>query len=253
MDDAVQLLLDSHSSLLPQSLLQYHSNSLAATTSSDSSSGTDGDSIAQMLLEKAKASTLSCDLFETRLDLYAEAAERGSAEALHLWAMMIRYGYESSASGASCGYEKATAANAEKEGDQERALLAFLIAADMGFAPALVPIALSVLTGLGVDVLLHTNGRMSVSQFAVPVSREYLTVSRGKAASGSVASLLDGTSRKDPEGDRVYRVTPLHQQLSEYLTEAVVLCQWRQDNGMADDNGDRGGKTLISLFGSFIK
>lgn len=234
VDDTIQMLLDASSKLLPESLLQ--SNAVKTDGFIGSVNADASDEIARMLLDKAKASTLACDLFETRLDLYAEAAERGSAEALHLWAMMIRYGYESSASGASCGYEKATPANAEREGDQERALLAFLVAAEMGYAPALVPIALSVLTGLGLNVLLHPDGRWSVSQFAVPVSRDFIITVEPRASKNhrmrddsAGGSVLESVKKSAGQGDgRVYRVTRLHQQLSEYLVEAAVLCEWRQ-------------------------
>lgn len=250
VDDVVQLLLYANSPLLPDSLLKHHStlSSNALTSSTSGSAASSVDDIAQMLLDKAKASTLACDLFETRLDLYAEASERGSSEALYFWAMMIRYGYESSASGASCGYEKTTPLNAEQESDQERALLALVIAADMGYAPALVPIAVSVLTGLGLDAVLHpVDGK-----YSVPVSRDYTIAKDNKASKGrrsdvvsSGSNLLDNIKKGSAEGSGIsYRVTALQQHLSEYLTESTVWCQWNQDN---NNQGDNEGKVIILI------
>jgi hypothetical protein len=47
--------------------------------------------IAQKLLEEGHNAQVSCLSPDIRLDLYAEAASQGSAEALYLWGMLLAY------------------------------------------------------------------------------------------------------------------------------------------------------------------
>ncbi len=73
-------------------------------------------------------------------------------QALYTWGMMIKYGSEVISNQNTCGYDKPTAHNSEKSCDAERALFAFVTAADMRVVAAVNEIALSILSGVGVEV-----------------------------------------------------------------------------------------------------
>ena len=242
------------------------------------------DSVAAALLTYARQGLSDCDLFERRLDLYAEAAERGSAEALYHWAMLLKYGsegattncgvsdagdYASRIFGAASGttgagnedsgsrggwlssllagssdivgaalrsvvpyssyssYSSSSAAAAtELPGqlagpngrvnvgelqawtslyDQERATLALLAAADMGYAPALMPLVVTLLSGHGAEPLLHPHRRIStLLDLPLPASHR-VTLPPSQA---SAQTLL---------GVEYYKPTRLHAALSRYL------------------------------------
>lgn len=124
---------------------------------------------AAALLSRGKESAQRCESLPLRHDVYAEAAERGSAEALYLWAMIELTGSESPSS--NCGYSAAAQAKTSSmqrslldavAGQQttsssgfavQRAVLALAVAASRGHAAALVPLSTALLTGAGVSAL----------------------------------------------------------------------------------------------------
>ena len=115
---------------------------------------------AARLLADAKASTADCMPIAERLDRYAEAAGFGNVEALHIWASLLAFGSESAES--NCGMERTeTSAMARYTSvvssdfeDISRALYAFIRVVELGKAEALVPLALVLLTGVGLSALL---------------------------------------------------------------------------------------------------
>lgn len=153
------------------------------------------DPMVPILLQRAKASLEACESFETRLDIYAEAAERGSAEALYKWAMLIKQGSEVSntACGVTSGAEgdggqgasslfgssassslwAGKASSATSGFEHERAVQALLVAADMGHRTALVPLTFALLNGFGAEPLLRVNATISTS-WDIPVHSEYI-------------------------------------------------------------------------------
>jgi hypothetical protein len=140
----------------------------------------DEDPIIPILLQRAQASLDACESYETRLDLYAEAAERGSAEALYKWALLIKQGSEVSntvCGVASGGEEAKTSTSASsssvagmwggKTASQPAASVSFeheratmLIAADMGHAPTLVSLAFTLLNSYGAQPMLPRTDRL---------------------------------------------------------------------------------------------
>lgn len=173
------------------------------------------DPLAAILLEKARISLANCDSYSRRLDLYAEAAERGSAEALYLWGMMAKYGTE--AANTQCGSSNTdstssaiksllqgstnhgSASGGWTEAD-DRSTYAFLVAADMGHAAALVPLAFSLLHGTGAGPLMRNPlARVSVS-LNIPLHPSFIAA----ASDGSTA---------------FYRLTKLHFMMSKALLQ----------------------------------
>jgi len=155
------------------------------------------DPLAAIILEKARISLANCESYSRRLDLYAEAAERGSAEALYLWGMMIKYGTESA--NTQCGSSNTDgtgrssvvgSASSVIKGlfqgtkqdfsygartESERSTYAFLVAADMGHAAAIVPLAFALLHGTGAEVLMRNPlARLPVS-LNIPLHPSYIT------------------------------------------------------------------------------
>jgi TPR repeat protein len=182
------------------------------------------DPLVAMLLQRAQESLVACEPFEARLDLYASAAERGSAEALYKWALLVKQGSEmaNSACGvataedtdrtpsalksaASSLWSAGTAAapsSAESLADQERAVQAMLIAADMGHAPALVSLAFALVNGAGIDAFFRTDVPVSTTQ--IPVHPTYHTVST--------------------TGAHVYRTSRLQNAIASYLRNRPAAC-----------------------------
>jgi TPR repeat protein len=187
VDAALQLLVQANSSLVFSPASAEHTVIGA-------------DSLIPILLQRAKDSLAACDTFESRLDLYSDAAERGSAEALYKWALMVKQGSEvgnsacgvataeettrSTASvlqgsglaalwgGATSGSLTATAGASGNSVDQERATLALLVAADMGHAPALMSLAFTLLNGAGARTLTNVNSS-SLHAWNIPVHDAY--------------------------------------------------------------------------------
>lgn len=166
------------------SLLSAATNRLMhASAGSTTGTVSPEDPLVPILLQRAQASLDACESYEVRLDLYADAAERGSAEALYKWALLVRQGSEipNSACGVATaedtdtslsgnvlkrakttlwGTATATTASTTEEVygstmDAERSVLAFLIAADMGHAPALVSLSFVLMNGVGAQSLLN--------------------------------------------------------------------------------------------------
>ena len=81
-----------------------------------------------------------------RVDIFAEAAVLGNAEALLNWAMLRIYGYTQPQS--SCGASMVRVIS-QDEVDEEVNTLALIFAVDMGESKALGPLALRLLTGVG--------------------------------------------------------------------------------------------------------
>jgi len=184
------------------------------------------DPLAAILLEKARISLANCDSYSRRLDLYAEAAERGSAEALYLWGMMVKYGTE--AANTQCGSSNTDdnigrssfvgstssaiksllqggstnhgfASSGWTEAD-DRSTYAFLVAADMGHAAALVPLAFTLLHGMGAGPLMRNPlARVSVS-LNIPLHPSFIAA----ASDGSAA---------------FYRLTKLHFMMSKAMLQ----------------------------------
>lgn len=156
VEKAVQLLQSTRNKVLP--IFSVIRNSHLASVQVDSGGAnsmievTTADVINSLMIKAAEARG-SCASYESRLDLYTEAAGLGSAEALYLWSMMIRYGSEEPIT--SCGIGKASTYNSENDLDQERATLGFIAAASMGYASAFVPLSISLLTGLGINSLIQ--------------------------------------------------------------------------------------------------
>jgi TPR repeat protein len=184
VDAALQLLARANSSLVFSPTSTEHTVITA-------------DPLVPILLQRAKDSLDACDTFESRLDLYADAAERGSADALYKWALMVKQGSEVGNSacgvataeettpgilqgsglaslwgGASSGILTTTAGTSASSVDQERATLAFLVAADMGHAPALMSLAFTLLNGAGARALSNVNSS-SLHAWNIPVHDTY--------------------------------------------------------------------------------
>lgn len=178
------------------------------------------DPIVPILLQRAGTSLEACESYETRLDLYAEAAERGSAEALYKWALLVKQGSE--VSNTACGVDS-DGAGGHSDGsapastswggigisdkrpagafEHERATLAMLFAADLGHAPALVSLAFTLLTGHGVEPMLQPHSKIS-TDWAIPVHPAF--------------------TEEDPAtGRRVYRQSVIQTAISEYLSNVT--------------------------------
>lgn len=198
------------------------------------------DPLATILLEKARISLANCDSYSRRLDLYAEAAERGSAEALYLWGMMVKYGTE--AANTQCGSSNTddgtgrssfvgstssaiksllqgsanhgSASGGWTEAD-DRSTYAFLVAVDMGHAAALVPLAFSLLHGTGAGPLMRNPlAKVSVS-LKIPLHPSYIAAS----SDGSTA---------------FYRLNKLHFMMSKALLQQRRLSD--RDNQVISEN-----------------
>jgi TPR repeat protein len=87
------------------------------------------------------------------LDIYAEASEHGSAEALFLWASLMLFGSENSNS--PCGVSQEILQNNigadYKFDDLTRGAYAMLLSASMGYVSALVPVATLISNGIGLQ------------------------------------------------------------------------------------------------------
>ena len=181
------------------------------------------DPIVPILLERARVSLESCESYEARVDLYGEAAERGSAEALYKWALLVKQGAE--VANTACGVDSSGEGSGSTEGsaastagsvaaglwsslggkkantvsafDQDRATMAMLIAADQGHAPALVSLAFALLNGVGAEPLL-TSEQMYSTDWNIPVH--------------SAFTVMDLHS-----GRRVYRQSLLRAAIGRYL------------------------------------
>lgn len=168
------------------------------TPDSDRATTIGNDPLVPILLQRAKDSLNACEAFEARLDLYADAAERGSAEALYRWALLVKQGSE--VGNSACGVATAEETNGggaipsalkgtvmaslwggsadgsvqsgnSHTSDHDRATLAFLVAADMGHAPALTALAFTLLNGAGASaLLLHNTTELQGWNLPVPAS-----------------------------------------------------------------------------------
>lgn len=187
----------------------------------------DEDPVVPILLQRAQASLDACESYETRLDLYAEAAERGSAEALYKWALLIKQGSEVSntvCGVASGGEEAKTSTSASSSSvagmwggktasqpaasvsfEHERATQAMLIAADMGHAPALVSLAFTLLNGYGAQPMLHRTGKIS-TDWSIPAHPAYTMIDVGS-------------------GRRVFRNFLFQESIAQYLHNATADCR----------------------------
>lgn len=224
MDVAAEVLRQAQSTLVHQSV---HASSNTPKLPHSESTHTEethfkveDDPIVPILLQRARASLEACESYETRVDLYAEAAERGSAEALYKWALLVKQGSEVSntacgvdssgeetqASGAAAASSAAGAGSSLWGGtpkakvssvDHDRATLAMLIAADQGHAPALVSLAFILLNGRGAEPLLNSNRKFS-TEWALPVHPAFTEV--------------DGAT-----GRSVYRQPRLQSSIGKYL------------------------------------
>lgn len=182
------------------------------------------DAMVPILLQRAKTGLEACEGFTTRLDIYAEAAERGSAEALYKWAMLVKQGSE--VSNTACGVSSSS--TSEGEGGQgaaalsgtasalwgskptdksvafehERAVQALLVAADMGHSAALVPLSFALLNGLGAEPMLRGNTSVS-SAWNIPLHPSYI-------------------AEEGPRG--CYRPVQLQRAISDYLLSGELGC-----------------------------
>lgn len=116
--------------------------------SSDFNVGYDGEypHYAESQLEMAKYSGESCLDPQYKLARYAEAAKYGNPEALYRWALMIRLGkdgvYDEACAAVDFSDVYQPGVTSDSEADLQRSAVAFAIAADMGYSPALVPLAI---------------------------------------------------------------------------------------------------------------
>ena len=161
------------------------------------------DPLAAILLEKARISLANCDSYARRLDLYAEAAERGSAEALYLWGMMVKYGTESG--NTQCGsastddvrrssiarstgvaikhWFTSTSSTVSDGGiESDRSTYAFMVAADMGCAAALVPLAFALLHGSGIGPITRNPLAKVPTTLNIPLHPSFIAESGGPNA-----------------------------------------------------------------------
>ena len=238
-DVATEVLRRAHSSLVHQSVPPSSTTPKLTHSASVHTAETpikvDDDPIVPILLQRARASLESCESYETRLDLYAEAAERGSAEALYKWALLVKQGSEVSntACGVDSGGEEKQATGASASGasnagsslwggavkakvssvDHDRATLAMLIAADQGHAPALVSLAFTLLNGRGAEPLLNFKRKYS-TEWALPVHPAF--------------------AEMDSElGRNVYRQPQLQASIGRYLTDTST-CTGSANNAPFD-------------------
>jgi hypothetical protein len=107
-----------------------------------------------------------------RLDLFAEAAILGNAEALLYWAMLRIFGYTHPQS--SCGASMVRVLPHD-EVDEDANTIALIFAVDMGESRALEPLALRLLTGVGTRSLWAHQSDDSTSRAIriLPLPREY--------------------------------------------------------------------------------
>lgn len=132
LDAAVDVLLQANSSLLPihlpsarssgssgneavedDELAQLFDSFTADDFAASTTAAKQSDPITAALLEHAHRSADACEYLERRLDLYAEAAMRGSADALFYWGMLVKYGTE--ASNSACGVTAAADGRYEED------------------------------------------------------------------------------------------------------------------------------------------
>jgi len=201
VDTAAEVLRQAQSALLYKSVQASSDTPKLAHPDSnltkDMPIKVEDDAIVPILLQRARASLEACESYETRLDLYAEAAERGSAEALYKWALLVNQGSE--VSNTACGVDSSgeedhastgtasgtagtgsslwssTAKTKVSSVDHNRATLAMMIAADQGHAPALVSLAFTLLNGRGVEPIINYNRKFS-SEWALPVHPAFTEV-----------------------------------------------------------------------------
>lgn len=213
------------------------------------------DSIVPILLERARVSLESCESYETRVDLYAEAAERGSAEALYKWALLVKQG--AAVANTACGVDSSGEGSGAEEGsastgsvtsslwsslsgkktstasafEQDRATMAMLIAADQGHAPALVSLAFTLLNGVGAEPLLRSQLTYS-TEWNIPVHPAF-------------------TAFDPSSGHRVYRQSLLRAAIGRYLNDDASVCSGaatRSANVSFDLSAPRGN----DIFGSVL-
>lgn len=165
----------------------------------------EGDEIARVLIDQARAKLAECAPIAERIDLYAEAAEHGSAEGLYAWATLLAYGTE--VSEAQCGVGQAASVTASGSGggsgsasggrysssamavgvsDQSRAAYALLVAAEMGSAKAVTSLAVMIFSGVGLQSILDS-AALEHALWDVPVPMEIRR--RGRPESDECSSV----------------------------------------------------------------
>lgn len=148
-----------------------------ATATGQQRQTSSNEDISRKLLQEAEEGRSTCSLSPAqRLDLLAESASHGSAEALFLWSMLLAFGAEEP--GITCGISAASfAAPVEFDqqatttllSDQARATVGFLWAAEAGISKALFPLAITLLSGIGAGPLLITTGRNTFDHDALSI------------------------------------------------------------------------------------
>ena len=215
------------------------------------------DPIVPILLERARVSLEACESYETRVDLFAEAAERGNAEALYKWALLVKQGAE--VANTACGVDSSGEGSGSSEGsasstagsvaaglwnslggkkistvsafDQDRATMAMLFAADQGHAPALVSLAFALLNGVGAEPLFKSE-QMYSTDWNIPVHPAFtVMVPHG--------------------GSRVYRQSLLRAAIGRYLRFDPFTCRGASAR-TANTTFDLSNPRQSDIFGSVL-
>lgn len=152
-------------------------------------------SILEMVVKKSKESIINCEPYDARLDMHLESAELGAIDGTYNWARLLMYGFESADS--QCGFSAVSSdikrKNAKKEVDRsqdgEGALLSeiefnideiepfardsakaihgFVKAAEQGYVAGIVPLAFSLIHGIGLESLIQYERPLS-SNWDIP-------------------------------------------------------------------------------------
>lgn len=127
------------------------------------------------MLQRAKDSLQNCEPYNDRMDLYAEAARNGNVEALYYWAMMIGFGSETPDN--PCGItnlkkskvsdDKLVVSHHLHDVDALRMIFALIYCVELGFNKALVPLSISLQSGIGIQAFLLYNDRNLASTVRV--------------------------------------------------------------------------------------
>jgi TPR repeat protein len=231
-------------------------------------------SVVDMVVKKSLESISSCEAFETRLEMHRESAELGAVHGVQHWARMLMFGFEVPTS--QCGYSSLSnfvqrdtkkrhaavredpsdvAASAASSGsdnvnaaewsienvhssmrDIAAAVVGFTRAADQGHVQSIVPLAFTLLHGIGLEALLHFDRKLS-SDWDVPETnqafygrhapkqRDQLRVAMGSFLARSLQSCVNRTVQ---EGSDAF--------LSTSSLAQSVLCSAHFNEGYSSAN-----------------
>jgi TPR repeat protein len=136
----------------------------------------------------------SCPSYRSQLELYAEASTHGSLEALYSWAMLLYYGYTSPSS--PCGIPSTDTGRSQVTvHDLEQAFFAFAYAADMGYAQALMPLSMILLSSVGLPAKVRASASIHLD---IPYPRatklDGTNIPMNSSLVNALLSLLDSSS-----------------------------------------------------------